>query len=113
MSPYLLYTVYFDRINGSSTPIAWLYRALKRNDDFRQLFSDRLYQHFYNGGALTDANIEKRFLELREEMLGVMPQMDMYIVNEWVPNRLDIFLDACTQEGMFTLVNPVSNINDS
>ena len=101
MFPHLLYTVYFDRVNEQDTPITWLYRALKVNDEFRQLFSDRIYEHFYNSGALTGANIEMRFLELRDEMLGVIPNMDMYVLNEWVPNRLDIFLDACIQEGMF------------
>jgi len=35
---------------------------------FRLLFADRVYEHFFNGGALTDENILKRFSELREEV---------------------------------------------
>jgi len=106
-----LNTVYFDRLNSQGNANGWLYRALKPNNDFRQLFADRIYKHFYNGGALTDANIRKRFFELRDVMSGVIPNMDMYVLNTWVPNRLDIFLDACIREGMFTMVGPTFNIN--
>jgi len=98
-------------LNGENTQIAWLYRALKANGNFAQLFADRLYRHFYNNGAMTQQNIQKRFLELRDELLEVIPNMDMYILNTWVPNREDIFLDACIAEGMFTFPGPTFNIN--
>jgi hypothetical protein len=106
-----LNTVYFDRLNSQSGPIAQLYRAVKANSDFRQLFCDRVYKHLYNNGALTEANIRKRFLELRDVMLGVIPNMDMYVLNTWVPNRLGIFVDACTREGLFTFEGPTFNVN--
>ncbi|TKJ33425.1 MAG: hypothetical protein CEE38_20705 [Planctomycetes bacterium B3_Pla] len=98
-------------LNNLQTPIAWLYRALKDNQMFRQLFGDRLYRHFYNGGALTAANITARFMELHDEMLGVIPNMDMYILNGWVPNRLDIFLDTCAKEGVYTSGGPTFSVN--
>jgi hypothetical protein len=106
-----LHTVYFDRLNSQGNALAQLYRALKVNRDFRQLFADRIYKHFYNGGALGAANIRGRFLKLREDMLGVIPNMDMYVLNTWVPQRLDIFLDACRNENMFTFTGPNFNIN--
>jgi len=106
-----LNTVYFDRVNSQSGPIAQLYRALKASSNFRQIFCDRVYKHFYNYGALTDTKITKRFLELRDEALGVIPSMDMYVLNTWVPNRLKVFLDACTREGLFTFAGPTFNVN--
>ena len=106
-----LNTVYFDRLNSQGNANGWLYRALKVNEDFKQLFGDRIYKHFYNNGALTAANIRRRFLELRDEMLGVLPNMDMYVHNTWVPNRPSIFLNACISEGMFTFVGPTFYID--
>jgi len=106
-----LNTVYFDRLNTQTNAIGYLYRAFKVSRIFRQVFGDRINRHFYNDGALTEANIRNRFLELRDQMRGVIPNMDMYVLNTWVPNRLDIFLDACTREGVFTAAGPRFNIN--
>ncbi|MHC4425224.1 MAG: lamin tail domain-containing protein, partial [Planctomycetota bacterium] len=106
-----LNTVYFDRLNSQGNANGYFYRALKANSTFRQIFADRIYKHFYNNGALNEANIRKRFFELRDEMLGVLPNMSMYVLNTWVPNRLDIFLDACKRESMFTFNGPAFNVN--
>ncbi|OHB63084.1 MAG: hypothetical protein A2168_09620, partial [Planctomycetes bacterium RBG_13_50_24] len=99
-------------LNSLQGPIARLYRALKNNAAFGQTFGDRLYKHFYNGGALTEGNITKRFMELRDELLGVIPNMNMYILNGWVPNRFNIFLDVCAQEGVYTFGGPTFRVND-
>jgi hypothetical protein len=104
-------TVYFDSLNSQNNALGYLYRALKVSSTFRQVFADRLYKHFFNDGALTEANITRRFFELRDEMLGVIPNMDMYVLNTWVPNRLDIFLAACVREGMYTFSGPKLNVN--
>ena len=106
-----LHTVYFDRLNSQGNANAQLYRALKVSNEFKQVFADRIYKHFYNNGALTEANIRKRFLELRAILVGVIPNMDMYVLNTWVPNRPSIFFDACSREGVFTFVGPTFNIN--
>jgi hypothetical protein len=106
-----LNTVYFNSLNGQNNALGYLYRALKVSSKFRQLFGDRLYKHFFNDGALTEASITKRFNELRDEMLGVIPNMDMYVLNTWVPNRLDIFLSACIQEGLYTFAGPTFGVN--
>ena len=106
-----LNTVYFDRLNSQNNANGYLYRALKVNSTFRQVFADRLYKHFFNNGALTEANISKCFIELRDEMRGVIPYMDMYVLNTWVPNRLDVFLAACVREGMYTLSGPKFSVN--
>jgi len=104
-------TVYFDSLNSQNNANGYLYRALKVSSTFRQVFADRLYKHFFNNGALSEANITMRFFELRDEMRGVIPNMDMYILNTWVPNRLDVFLAACVREGMYTFSGPNFIVN--
>jgi len=111
MSPNKLSTVYFDRLNSQNNANGYLYRALKRNSTFRQVFADRIYKHFYNDGALSEANITRRFIELRDEMSGVIPSMDMYSLNTWVPNRLGYFLPACIREGMYNFSGPKFIVN--
>ncbi len=106
-----LNTVYFDRLNTQSNANGWLYRALKVNSNFKQVFADRICKHFYNNGALTEDNIRQRFIELQDQMSGAIPNMDMYVLNTWVPNRLDIFLSACIREDMFTFRGPTFKIN--
>ncbi len=101
----------FGELNSQGNANGYLYRALKANKDFRLLFADRLYRHFFNGGALTLENIRRRFEEMRDELRGVIPSMDSYIVDGWTPNRHDIFLNACTREGMYTFDGPTLVVN--
>jgi hypothetical protein len=101
----------FADLNSQGAENSVLYRALKANKDFRQLFADRLYKHFYNGGALTAGNIQKRFFEMRDVLKGVIPSMDTYILNTWAPQRLPIFMNACTREGMYTFDGPSFVVN--
>jgi len=106
-----LNTVYFNSLNSQNNANGYLYRALKVSSTFRQVFADRLHKHFFNNGALSEANITIRFFELRDEMQGVIPNMDMYVLNTWVPNRLGIFLDACVREGMYTFSGPTFTVD--
>ncbi len=101
-----LSAIRFGELNSQGNANGILYRALKVSPDFRRLFGDRLYKHFYHGGALTAENIQRHFFEMREELKGVIPNMDTYIINGWTPNRQTIFLDACVREGMYTFVGP-------
>jgi hypothetical protein len=99
-------------LNGEETPLAWIYRALKANNEFRQLFADRVHKHFNNGGALTNSNILTRFYELRDDMLVVIPAMSTYIPNTWVPQRRSVVLNAFAGQGLFgPLEAPIFNIN--
>jgi hypothetical protein len=109
-----LNTVYLDRLNSQNNANGWLYRALKVNINFRQLFADRVYKHFFHDGAFTDTNIEKRFYELRDEMLGVLPNMSTYVVDTWTPQRWAIIYNAFVQEGIyFTVEAPEFYVNGS
>lgn len=101
----------FDQLNSQGNANAVLYRALKNSDRFRMLFADRLYKHFYNGGALTEDNIAARFFDLRDRLSGVISNMNTYIVNTWAPNRLAIFLDACLDDGVYTFEGPTFAVN--
>ena len=102
----------FNELNIQDNANGYLYQALKASPDFRLLFADRVYKHFYNGGALTEANIQKRFYELRDTLQSVIPSMSTYIIDTWTPNRLPIFLSACIREGMYTFAGPDLAIND-
>ncbi len=77
----------FGELNSQGSANSVVYRALKANKDFRMLFADRLYRHFYNGGALTVGNVQRRFYEMRDQLRGVIPSMDTYIPATWVPAR--------------------------
>ncbi len=99
-------------LNGENTPLAYIYRGLKANPEFRQLFADRVHKHFNNGGALTNANILMRFDELKDELLGVIPYMDTYIPDTWIPQRRAIILNAFETEDLFgPLDAPIFNVN--
>jgi hypothetical protein len=98
-------------LRGENTPIAEIYRGLRVNKNFAKLFGDSLHRHFFNHGALSEPNIRQRFLELRETMAEALPNMNLYILNSWVPQRLDIFLDACIQERMYSFAGPRFDIN--
>ena len=92
-------------LNGEETPLAWIYQALKANDDFSLLFADRIKKHFYKGGALTNANLTARFLELRADLSMVFNdifdmEMDTYILDTFIPQRRDVILDAFVEEGL-------------
>ncbi|UCG48152.1 MAG: CotH kinase family protein, partial [Phycisphaerales bacterium] len=113
MSSGQLYTVYFDRLNSQNNANGWLYRSLKSSQTFRHVFADRIYKHFYNDGAMTEANIQRRFYELKNMLYGVIPSMNMYVLNTWVPSRLSTFLNACIQEGVYTFNGPTLKINGS
>ncbi|MHC4543373.1 MAG: lamin tail domain-containing protein [Planctomycetota bacterium] len=107
-----LNTVYLDRLNSQNNANGYLYRALKVNINFKQLFADRVYKHFFNDGALTNTNVEMRFYALREEMSGVLSNMDTYVVDTWTPQRRDVIFNAFIQEGIYFNVDaPVFKIN--
>ncbi len=101
----------FNELGTQGNANGYLYQALRANPDFRLLFADRIYKHFYNGGALSDENIVKRFSELRSELQSVIPNMTTYIIDTWMPNRRPVFLNACMRVGMYTFGGPSFAVN--
>ena len=98
--------VRYSELHNNNHENAILYNALRRSPQFRTLYGDRMNKHFYNGGALTEAHIRERFIEMQNEMSGVLPNMDRYVINTWVPKRQSIFFDASREEGVFTQPGP-------
>ncbi len=72
--------------------IAQMYQRLRASAEFRLLFADRIQKHFFNGGALMDANITARFNEMRTNLLGVIPSMNTSILTTWVAQRRGIVM---------------------
>jgi hypothetical protein len=103
--------VRYNELHNNSHENATLYNALHQSPRFKALFGDRIQKHFFGQGALTEAHIKAHFTAMQEELRGVIPNMDQYAINTWVPKRHDIFLDASKKEGVYTLPGPLSFIN--
>lgn len=74
----------------ASSEIAQMYDRLRASAEFRLLWADRVQKHFFNGGALTGANITNRFEQMRRELLVLIPSMDTKIL-QWARDRQAIF----------------------
>ncbi|MBK8002157.1 MAG: lamin tail domain-containing protein [Verrucomicrobia bacterium] len=69
--------------SGLASPnseIAQIYQSLRPNREFRLLWADRIHKHFFNGGALTEANGLRQFQDLRDQMSSHF-EMDNFITN--------------------------------
>ena len=55
-------------------------------------FADRVQIHYFNGGALTDGNVLRRFREMKQEMSGVLRNLSSHVENIWVPRRRAIVM---------------------
>jgi hypothetical protein len=80
--------------------IARFYQSLARNPAFRTRFADRVHQHFFGEGALTDEHILERFQELRVEMFGVR-RISNSIATSWIPRRRERVFEHLANEGLF------------
>ena len=57
----------WNRYNDSRTGML-PFQRLRRNDDFKMLFADRVYKHLHDDGALTVANTVQSFLEINSQI---------------------------------------------
>ncbi|MEC9331681.1 MAG: lamin tail domain-containing protein [Verrucomicrobiota bacterium] len=78
--------------------IAVFYRALQKNPEFRMRFADRVQIHYFNGGALTDENVLSRFREMKEEMSGVLKNLNSSVESSWVPRRREIVMNQMASQ---------------
>ena len=106
-----LHTVFFDRLHTGSHENTVLYDGLHASPYFRAQFGDRVSRHFFKDGALTAPHITRRFRELQQQMNAILPNMNTCVVDTWVPQRRDIFLDACKKEGVYTFEGPLPYVN--
>jgi hypothetical protein len=102
----------FAELNSQGGYLSILHRALRAHPDYRQLWSDRMQKHFLEtGGALSKAHLLERFNELKNEVIGVIPNMDTSLPNTWFPQREEIFFNQCKSESLFTSAAPILSIN--
>lgn len=77
-----------------------IFRNISRNENFKRLFADRVQKHMFNGGALTDANILRRYTELANVISNAVPDFDNSIVTAWVRERRKFVLEHLTTAGL-------------
>ncbi|MBL4640795.1 MAG: lamin tail domain-containing protein, partial [Verrucomicrobiales bacterium] len=80
--------------------IALFYRSLQKNPEFRMRFADRVQIHYFNGGALTDENVLRRFREMKEEMSGVLRNLNSTVETTWVPRRRAIVMNQMAAQNI-------------
>jgi len=90
---------------AGSTEVAGFYKRLILNQEFRQLWIDRVHKHYFNGGALTDENAIKRHDELKTIVSGVISNFNLTIVTNWIPNRRSNVLAQFEQQGLIASSN--------
>lgn len=86
---------------GTDTDIARIYRSLAANPTFRTRFADRVHRHFFEDGALTDENVSRHFEQLRNDMSGVLRNMQTTIASSWIPRRRDVVFDHLRAAGLY------------
>ena len=92
--------------------IAVFYRALQKNPEFRMRFADRVQIHYFNSGALTDENVLRRFREMKEQMSGVLKNLNSSVESSWVPRRREIVMgQMASQKIQFSENIPQFNRN--
>ncbi len=92
-----------------NSEIARTWQALVRSTEFRLLCADRIQKHFFQGGALTGANVSNRFDQLRREMIGVIPSMDPEILT-WARDRLPIIMTQFNTYGLYGYSNATHGV---
>ena len=86
---------------AGTSEIARLFQSLIDNPEFRQRFADRVHRHLFNNGALVDARVLARYLELRNEMAGVLPGMNNYIQTTFIPGRRAVIFNQLASFGLY------------
>jgi len=71
--------------------VPMIFNRMRHNPEFRLRFADRIQKHLFNGGALTDAHILKRYQELKAEVQAmreyVYGRFNNRIEIQWIPQR--------------------------
>ncbi|MEN6307692.1 MAG: lamin tail domain-containing protein [Anaerohalosphaeraceae bacterium] len=99
-------------LNSGGSPLSKLFRALWANEDFKLLFGDRLQKHFLEAdGAMSKASLAAVFWQLADEVKGVIPNINRFIPDTYIPSREDIFFNQCRSRSLFTFAGPRFLIN--
>ena len=105
-------------LNNGSWPMSRIYRALKANPNFRQLFADRIHRHYKNNGIMTTNHLRTRWNEVISEVAPVLPWdwsygVPGFLYNAFLPVREPYALAAFEDNGLFNLAlgAPVFYVN--
>ena len=83
------------------------YRSLKANPDFKQAFADRIQKALLRRRRPDGAQLRMRwFHQLRRDMAQVLPGMNQFVANTWIPNRQQHHDEHLHAEGFFWLQGP-------
>ncbi|MBN2506439.1 MAG: lamin tail domain-containing protein [Verrucomicrobia bacterium] len=95
----------FENELAGNHEMAVLYRRLRLSPEFRLLFADRVQRHLFHGGALVETNVLARFEQLRTQMTGVLPNMQVDIASTWIPNRRAHLMSHLDGQGLLASDN--------
>ncbi|MCA9427264.1 MAG: VCBS repeat-containing protein, partial [Candidatus Omnitrophica bacterium] len=103
-------TTQIELLDGSSEE-SNLFLGLIKNPSFTRLFASRFREHFYEDGPLTDSHIVERFLGLRKEVLGAIPNFVPVVSFAWTPSRRHYMIAHLYQHGLIQEVSkPVTGL---
>ncbi|MBN1764286.1 MAG: lamin tail domain-containing protein, partial [Sedimentisphaerales bacterium] len=106
-------------LNHMNDPISQLYRALKANPEFVQLFADHVHKHFWNSGILSEEHLLMRWWEVFAELSDVLPYAGpgvvTFVPDVFIPLREMYTMDAFEANNLIDLSfgYPIFNINSS
>lgn len=99
-------------LNSNGSPLSKLFRALWDNEDFKLRFCDRLQKHFLEtDGVMSKASLNNVFWQLAGEVQGVIPSINRFIPDTYIPAREDIYFNQCRSRSLFTFAGPRFIIN--
>jgi hypothetical protein len=93
----------------ANSEIARMYQSLRRSPEFRLLWADRIYKHFFNGGALTEVAMTNRLNELRDQ-LAVVFALNVSEIGPFVANRRANIFDDFQLYGLFGYSNALYGV---
>jgi hypothetical protein len=104
-------------LNNGPWPICRIYRALKANPNFKQLFADRIHKHYKNDGIMSTARILQTWNDTVNEVKPVLPIYEglpsTFVGTIFLPRREPYVLSAFQTNGLYNLSlgAPVFNVN--
>jgi hypothetical protein len=74
-------------ISSESLPVRLFYSVLKNSPEWRLLVADRIQKHYFNGGALTNSNIQNRWNALATQIQPILQEVTGQTVNSTLFNQ--------------------------
>ena len=75
-------------VSTETVPARLLYTQLRNSAEFRLLFADRIQKHLFDNGALTDANLQARYNELKTLITPMIQEVQGASFSEFLPDWL-------------------------